>query len=156
PKWHSGNNAGPGAWVTVLQTTNWVVQFSPTGQQIVLFSLTGGVKSVLCQVDDVNIGNFGDFWSYCLITYSPTATSIEFDAPSTRSVGAGVFPPANLNDPNNFLSMGSSADGSSPANGYIDEVVAFNATGLLDLTPWTVSAIASNTPAGLNLVWTGP
>ncbi len=153
PKWRTGT--GPGGWATVIQTTNWVVQFNPTGDKIVLFSLTSGVKSVLCQVD-IAIYDFDDYWSYGMVTYSPEASSLEFDSPDYRSAGAGIFPPANLNDPNNFISIGSSPDGSSPANGYIDDVVAFNAAGVLSPTPFSVSAIASNTPAGLNLVWTGP
>ncbi len=151
PTWSTGG--GPGAWVTVLQTTNWAVRFNPDGSKIVLTSTTGGVTITNAQVS-IDVGNFGIYWSYGLVNYAPEGSSLEFDAPSTRINGPGIVPPVNFNDPNNFLSIGSAADGSAPINGSMDEIVAFNAPGALGLTPKLISAVISNSPvAGLNLVW---
>ncbi len=150
PTWSSGT--GPGTWVTVLQTTNFAVKINPNGTAIHLISGTGANTITNAQVS-IDVGNFGFYWSYGLVTYSPEQTTLSFDAPSTLVTGPGIAPPANFNDPNNFIAFGSAADGTGAINGYMDEIVVFDAPGSIGLSPVTISAVASNSPPGLNLVW---
>ena len=141
---------GPGSWVTLLQTTNFALRIKPDGSALVFTNTVPGGYTY--QVP-LYIGDCDTYWEYVLFTYSPFETSLSRGAPSTRIVGAGIQPPANPNDLNNFISFGSAPDGTGIVNGVIDEIVAFNGPGVLSVTPELISAVAADSPPSLNLVW---
>ncbi len=151
PGWSSGR--GPGAWATVLQAPNLAVRVSPNGSILALTSVRAGSTVTNVQLPITARANN---WSYGLVTYSPEETSLSFDAPSTRVAGPGIPPPAVLNNPDGFIAIGSAGDGTGAINGTLDDIVIFNAAGVLGLTPTLISAIASDNPRGINLAWISP
>jgi uncharacterized protein (TIGR02597 family) len=152
--WDSGT--GPGQWVTLVQTTNLALRIDPKGTNLVSLGLQTDGSTVTNLQTAVSI--FAGFWNDLLWTYSPEGTSVILTTGAQgdftlRHTGTGIATLPNLNQKNQFVSFGSALDGTGSINAVLDEIETFNATVLLGLTPWTISAVADESTPALNLVW---
>lgn len=161
---------GPGSWITLLQTTNFTLRIDPNGTNLVLTSAAASGNTVTnlqvpilvrSQNQRTSKNQPGDpFWYECLLTYSPEKTTVFWNLPeiaqlvnARNATGPGIVPVSPLTARNSVLAFGSATDGTGAAKGVLDEIVSFNAMVTITNTPWQISAISSNSPVGINLVW---
>lgn len=153
---------GPGAWATVLEASNFRLRIDPNGTNLVLTSDLSGGGTTTNAIMRISVRSLDfrrsrtapgeELWYPGLLTYSPEETRIIWVYPGNQVVGTGIAPPSTpVND--RYFSIGTAADGTMPLKGAIDEVITFNAPGRLSTNAWRTSALASNSPPGINLVW---
>lgn len=155
---------GPQEWVTLIQTTNLAVRIDPDGTNILVTSraatgqtitnLQGRILQDSDQTRTNQSASAFSFWYDVLVTYSPQETKVFWGGPAEQLTGTGVSPWNGPSSANQFVSIGSAADGTGKINGIIEDVVIYNVPGVLQTNPWTFSSIAITNPTALNLVWT--
>jgi uncharacterized protein (TIGR02597 family) len=153
---------GPGHWATVLETENFSLKFNPKGTHLVLTSLApdGSTITNINLAVDVRSLDFRPsrdlpgfpLWYNIMLTYTPEHTSLTFVTQDFSATGPGIAPSTAAAEAR-FIVIGSNAAGDQPVRGVIDEVIAFNALGAMTLNTWQTSAIASNAPGGIQLIW---
>jgi uncharacterized protein (TIGR02597 family) len=164
----SGNQTyfglGPGHWATIIETAHFSLRIDPPGLNLVLTSRGSDGQTIVNLLLPISIQSLEgrpnrsdpapseELWYNGLLNYSPEGTSLSWLRASLTVTGPGIFP-AEVTPEDQYISIGSAADGSGAINGVLDEVFLFNATGVFATNPSQVSAVASNTPAGINLIW---
>lgn len=157
---------GPGEWVTVLQTANLALRIDPDGTNAVVTStnsigetITNVTKRISLPAENWH-ERFGPsdpgvgYWHYVLLSYSPEEVRLYWGSttPAVSDPGNGI-PEPTAPPEEWFLSIGSAPDGTGVVEAVIDEVVVFNEDGQVGANSEKLSAIVSNTPPGLNLIW---